>query len=137
MDSSIFMDESSVPLEHEVQKTLGKSYAWFRELEMIACNHDQQAIAEWHYSKAGWNYRLKGKKKVLIYMMPLADRFRISFVLSARAVKAALTAPIQDSIKKIIAEARTYAEGTGFRIDVNDKKTANDVEHLLLLKLKS
>ncbi len=92
---------------------------------------------EWNYSRSGWNCRIKGKKSVIVYLMPGNVHFKASFVLGAKATTDALNSNIAESIKKLISEAKVYAEGRGVRIEVTSNQIAANIETLIDIKLSA
>lgn len=135
MDTSIFTDKEKAPDEKELANALGKSYDWLSELKALITEHVPDAKEEWNYSKMGWNYRIKDKKRAIMYVMPYDKYFKASFVFGAKATEQALADNISPSIKDIITTAKVYAEGRGFRVDVTSKKIAADVKRLVAIKL--
>jgi hypothetical protein len=62
--------------------------------------------------------RVKRKDRTILYLIPGAGAFQAAFVLGDRAVATTQSAALPERIHRLIAEARHYAEGTGFRTDV-------------------
>ncbi len=135
-DTSIFLDKDTKPGNEELKAALGKLYrSWVRVVKYAIENGP--GTEEWHYSKSGWNCRIKGKKSVIIYLMPGDRHFRASFVLGGKATTEALESNIPDDIKKLISEAKVYAEGRGVRIDVTSDKMTAHIETLINIKLST
>jgi hypothetical protein len=59
----------------------------------------------------GWNYRIRDKKRVLVYFMPCDGFFKISLVFGEKAAKEALVSGISKEIKDMISSAKVYTEG--------------------------
>ena len=136
MEQSIFTEQGKAPGDKELEKVLGKNYTSWNEIRRYVMEHCPVATEEWNYSKFGWNYRLKDKKRAIIYLMPGEQQFKASFALGQKAVAEALSSDLTEDIKVIISSARTYAEGTGVRIIVNNKKTVKQILKLVDIKLK-
>lgn len=136
MEKSIFSDKTSAPDNASLKKELGKLFNAWEELKAYVLERSPSAVEEWNYSSLGWNYRIKDKKRVLIYLMPGHNEFRFSIVLGQKAIAELLAADIAPAIKDIISSSKTYAEGTGVRIEIKDKSLLPDLKKLADAKLK-
>jgi hypothetical protein len=137
MGLSIFTDKSKSPDNNELKKALTGNYKLWNEIKEYVIIKYPEAEEEWKYAgkSFGWGYRLKDKKRVLVYFMPCDKYFKVSFVFGQKAADEALSSSISKDIKDIISSAKVYAEGRGFRIDVLDKKIINDIKKLVDIKL--
>ena len=135
MESSVFTDKSKAPDEDMLMQAMGNMYSVWADIREYVFAGCSSAVEEWNYSKLGWNYRIKDKKRVIIYMMPGDKAFRASFVLGEKATQHAMANLKSEEIKDIISSAKVYAEGRGVRIEVNKKKTAEDIKKLVDAKL--
>ena len=138
MALSIFDDKERMPDEAALTRALGKARArWDRLCAFVRA--EVPGIEElWSISggaKAGWGFRLKDKKRVVLYLIPGERTFKAGIVLGAKATDAALASAIPDSIKDAIRAAPVYAEGRGFRIDVDSVATVAALETLIRVKL--
>lgn len=136
MEQSIFTEPGKAPGDKELEKALGKTYTSWNEIRGYVMEHCPAVTEEWNYSKFGWNYRINDKKRAIIYLMPGEQQFKASFALGQKAVAEALAGDLTEDIKAIISTARIYAEGTGVRIIVNNKKTVRQILKLVDIKLK-
>ena len=95
--------------------------------------------AEWNFpgKKYGWSYRIKDKKRAILYFLPLDHYFKVAFVFGQKAFDQIMESPISDRIKKELSEAPKYAEGRGIRIDVKDELILPDIKGLIEIKLKN
>jgi hypothetical protein len=134
-DQSIFADKNKQPREQDLSIALGKAHNHWKSIKEQVLERIPGVKEEWNFSRRGWNCRLKGKKRVIIYLMPLAAGFKASFVFGVKATEEAMKADISDATKQIINEAKVYAEGRGFRIEVKNFKIASDVKKLVAIKL--
>ena len=93
-------------------------------------------IEEWNFSgKAyGWSFRLKQKKRTLVYMTPCRGYFLASFALGEKACLAAHAAGLPAPVLAIIDGAPKYAEGRGVRIPVRSRRDVDNVECLVAIK---
>lgn len=134
MDNSIFTDKTAAPDVKALKNALGKTYSNWEKIKGYVFDKCRDTQEEWNFSKFGWNCRLKERKCIIIYLMPCDGFFKVSMVLGKRAVELALESAISEDIKTIIRSAKTYTEGTGFRIDIRDSKLVTDVKMLIDIK---
>jgi len=137
MGLSIYTDKLKCPDEKSLEESLGKNYGLWREIRAFVFEEYPGAKDEWKYSgiNYGWGYRLKDKKRVIVYLTPCMEYFLVSLVFGEKAVKETLNSKISSEIKEIINSAKVYAEGRGFRLDVKNKKILKDVKSLIRIKL--
>lgn len=92
---------------------------------------------EWNYSgdKYGWGFRIKDKKRAIIYLLPRDRFFKAAFVFGQKATDAIMASRISDTIKSELASARVYAEGRGIRITVSNQSNINDIKELIDIKI--
>jgi hypothetical protein len=123
MDQSIFMNKAIIPNDKDVQIELGKTYTFWKEIiDFVVLKYPKTAM-EWSYpgSKYGWSFRMKDRKRVIIYLLPRENYFKVAFVFGQKAYELILDSPISESIKTELVAARVYAEGRGIRMDVKGR----------------
>lgn len=137
MDSSIFMDKAVKPDNAELQKTLGIKYYLWMDIRDYVFEKYPKAIEEWNYpgAKYGWSFRIKDKKRAIVYLLPREQSFRVALVFGEKATRQALVSSISSFIKKEIEAAPVYAEGRGFRIEVVNEQILPDIKKLIDIKL--
>jgi len=135
MDSSVFQDKAKKPEREDLKTALGKNFDLWDEIIKFVIKSHEDAFEEWNFSKSGWSCRIKDKKRAIIYLMPYEKYFMSSFVFGEKAVQSALQSNISDEIKDTIKSAKVYAEGRGVRIEVRNKKAADDMKELVRIKL--
>ena len=77
---------------------------------------------------------LQHKKRTLLYLTPDAGKVWIAIVFGERAFKLALSSSLPDGIKKLLLEARPYAEGRGIRFPISSPNDVSTVAKLLEIK---
>ena len=134
--TSIFISKENKPTPIDLAAVLGRSYSTWQELEALVKATYPPAITEWNFFsiKYGWNFRIKDKRRAIIYMQPQDKYFIASFVFGQKATDAIMDSGISDSIKNELTNARVYAEGRGIRIEVKNKKIMNDLKELVKIK---
>lgn len=136
---SIFSDKAKQPTEKELVKGLSKTFEIWKELEGFTKLCYPAAKSEWKFSgeKFGWGYRISDKKRVLIYLLPRDQFFKVAFVFGEKAMQHILKSDINEFIKAELQNAKPYAEGRGIRIDINDRSMVGDLQKLIEIKVAS
>ncbi len=131
-----FVGKSNKPSNDELAAALGPAKTLWDELAGDLVRENQIDVQEWNsYSpKAGWALRLKHRERTIVYMVPLRGSFQSTLVLGDKAVKAAQQSTLPARVRKLIAEARRYAEGTGVRINVDGPEDISAVKKLARIK---
>ncbi len=137
MDTSIFADKAVTPDENMLSVALGDLHPAWIEIKTYVFDKYPLAKEEWNFpgQKYGWSFRIKDKKRAIIYLLPRDKYFMVAFVFGEKAANDALGSNISDSIKNEISSARVYAEGRGFRIEVKDGSLFEDIKKLIEIKL--
>jgi hypothetical protein len=125
-----------IPSTAELETALGKTYAVWQKLIADLAQDFGGLREEWKPSKLpfGQCCLLKQKDRTLLYLLPGASAFEISIVLGERAVAIALASDLSAGTKKMIAEARRYAEGRGIRFAVKSKAQIAEIRKLVVIK---
>jgi hypothetical protein len=139
MDISIFTDKSKQPAKHDLIKALDKTFEIWQEIREYTLLKYPDAIEEWNYSgdKYGWSFRIKDKKRAILYLLPRDRYFKVAFVFGQKATYAIMESDIAAEIKSELQSAKVYAEGRGIRLAVMDEKILADIKRLIDLKLLS
>ena len=118
---------------------LGSSFIFWEQISQLVLSKYPQAVSEWNYpaQKYGWSFRIKDKKRAIIYLLPLDRLFMVAFVFGDKAVAEIMKAPITQEIKSELSQARKYAEGRGIRIEVKDDSLLGEIEQLIDIKLNN
>jgi hypothetical protein len=77
---------------------------------------------------------LQHKKRTLLYLIPDKGQFAVAVVLGERAYGLAMASSLPAAIKKMLSEARPYAEGRGIRFPVNSLSDIPVVAKLVEIK---
>ncbi len=137
METSIFMDKAQIPDDALLKSALGNLSNTWIEIRHYVFEVYPTAKEEWNSSgaKYGWSFRIKDKKRAIIYLLPRNKYFLVVFVFGEKASIDALKSDISQDIKDIIQSAKVYAEGRGFRIDVRNREILMDIKKLIDIKL--
>jgi hypothetical protein len=136
-EASIFTEKANRPTEAELKKALGKTYLLWKKVCNLVYAKVPDAITEWNFPgvKYGWSFRIKNKKRVIIYFLPGPGLFRVAFVFWNRAYQEIMLSTVSPGIKTSLSAAKIYAEGRGIRIDVTGKEILGDISRLVDFKL--
>jgi hypothetical protein len=134
---SYFIDKKFTPTNQDLKETLGSTFSIWESLVDTTKTLYPKAIEEWNFSgeKYGWSFRIKDKKRAIIYLLPQDKFFKVSLVFGQKATDAILNSAIGDDIKTELKTTKVYAEGRGIRIDVKNKSSLKDIQELIKIKL--
>lgn len=137
MDSSVFMDKDRLPSAGDLEGALGEKHALWMEIRKEVLRKYPEGTEEWNFpgKKYGWSYRIKDKKRAIIYLLPGDKTFMAAFVFGGKAFNAILESDVSGQIKADLRNARVYAEGRGIRIQVTDSSSLKDIFQLVDFKL--
>lgn len=137
MDKSIFTDKNIVPNDSDLAKALGPCYDLWQNMKEYVLLKYPKATVEWKYpgDKYGWSFRLKDKKRAIVYLLPRDQYFKVAFVFGQKATDVILKSDVSEAIKADLAAARAYAEGRGITIEVKNSMVVNDVKELVDVKI--
>jgi hypothetical protein len=138
-DISIFMDKATVPTEDILSEKIGPSFSWWTEIREFVLASCKNCVAEWNFpgKNYGWSYRIKDKKRAIIYLLPRNGCFKVAFVFGQKATDQILESDISAEIKDQLMKAKKYAEGRGISIDVADEDILMEIKKLVWIKMKN
>lgn len=134
---SIFTDKAIQPTAVALKNALGTTFNSWQAIAEYTKERYPNAVEEWNFSseKYGWSFRLKDKKRVLVYLLPRNMFFKVAFVFGQKATDTVLESSISEDIKNEIKAAKVYAEGRGIRIDINEQTAIEDIKKLIDIKI--
>ncbi|MCX6231754.1 MAG: DUF3788 family protein [Bacteroidetes bacterium] len=137
MEISIFTNKISIPSNNDLLHSLDKTYVLWQEIRDYCFLKYPDAIEEWNYpgEKYGWSFRIKDKKRAIVYLLPRDHFFKVAFVFGQKATDAIMASEVSAEIKSELLAARVYAEGRGIRIAVTDEHILADIKTLIDIKL--
>jgi hypothetical protein len=137
MALSAFEDKTAAPGERALAEVLGPTSQLWERLKHDLERAHGPLIGEWNFSgKAyGWSFRLKQKKRTLVYMTPCRAHFLASFALGEKACLAAHAAGLPAPVLALIDGAPKYAEGRGLRIPVRTSRDLESVKAVATIKV--
>lgn len=138
MDKSCFTDKTVTPDDRMLAKALGMTYTIWKKIAEYVIGSYPSALQEWNFpgEKYGWSFRIKDKKRAIVYLLPRDQYFLTAFVFGQKATDEIMKSNISQSIKDELNAARVYAEGRGIRIAVKNDALLKDISLLIDIKLK-
>jgi hypothetical protein len=139
LEPSAFVDKSGAPARDALEAVLGAAYRWWEALQLrLAIDHDP-LLADWTFSgrRNGWTLRLKHRDRPIVYLTPLAGRFRANLAIPERAMTAALEADLPEAVRAIVASAPAYVEGRAVRFEVASEDDVAAVLRLAQIRMVS
>jgi hypothetical protein len=137
-DISIFRDKEIKPTDKDLAEKLDTTYDLWKLIYDLVLSKYPKGLVEWNYpgKKYGWSFRIKDKKRAIIYLLPRNGYFKVAFVFGQKATDSVMESEISSAIKTELMQATKYAEGRGIRIDVKNDSIIPDIEQLIDTKLK-
>jgi len=135
MSLSAFGDKTVKPDEDAVAAVIGRTAPLWEDAKGHLAGYGNVS-EEWKFysKKAGWTLVVKSGERTLVYLIPQNGHFKTNFVFGGKAVEAAKKADLPASVIGKIEEARQYAEGRSFMIDVKDPDDVGIVAELIRIK---
>jgi len=137
METSIFMDLSKKPETADLEIPLGNTFPFWQEISDFVFAKYPAAIEDWHVSvkKYGWGFRLKDKKRAIIYLSPREGFLRVTMVFGQKATDQILSSEISADIKEELLNSKVYVEGRVIRLEIQDTTLLNDIKKLIEIKI--
>lgn len=137
MALSAFEDKASPPGDRALEEMLGRTSNLWHRLKNDLQEAHGPLTEEWTFSgkSYGWSFRLKQKKRTLVYMTPCRAYFLASFALGEKACRAAQSAGLSAPVLAVIEGAPKYAEGRGVRMPVRSRRDVDNVKSLAAIKV--
>ena len=135
--TSIFKDKKTEPNEEMLAAVLNDTYHQWVELRAYLKHIFPDIKEEWNFGgrKYGWSYRMKDKKRVVMYLLPRDGKFKVAFVFGKKAIDRILEEIVHPSFLLELANAPEHVEGRGIRWDVKDNSELEMMKKLLHIKL--
>ena len=124
------------PADAELKAILGKAGAVWSAIVRAVEEKFSPLDQEWKPSKAAFGRicLLRYKQRTLLYLTPDKGQVVVAIVLGERAFELAMAASLPAAIKKMLSEAKPYAEGRGIRFPVSSMSDVAVVAKLVEIK---
>lgn len=137
MDTSVFIDLAKTPGAADLEILIGSTYPIWMEIRNFVFEKYPAAIEEWHVAvkKYGWSFRIKDKKRAIIYLSPRKGFFKVAMVFGQKASNQIFNSEIKEFIKCELMNSKVYVEGRVLSIDVLDLLYLTDIKKLVEIKI--
>lgn len=137
MTTGAFMDKTHEPTAEEVLAALGPSGPrWQALVRYVSDTYQVEGELLFAGKKDGWAVRYKKGGKPLLWLYPMAGRFRALVVLGQAGTEKALASPLSDRTRKVIESAHQYHDGRWIFMPVESQQDVADVQQMLLAKAR-
>lgn len=135
---SIFTDKKVQPANAHLRIALAETYEYWKEIITLTDKLFPENIKEWFVSgaKYGWAFRIKDKKRALIYLLPRDSFFKVSFVFGQKASDEIFQSKVSEIIKTGLKSAKVYKEGRSITLEIKDGQLMTDIQKLIEIKIK-
>jgi len=137
MDTSYFTDLTKIPCNEDLKVAIGDLFPVWMEIRNFVFEKYPAAVEEWHISikKYGWLYRIKDKKRAIIYLSPREGFFKATMVFGQKAVDKIMLTDISEELKLELKSSKVYVEGRVLRIEKVDYLNIPDLKNLIEIKI--
>jgi hypothetical protein len=124
------------PTGAELKAALGSAAALWSDIVRVVEEAVSPLDTEWKPSKTGFGRicLLQHKKRTLLYLTPEKEKVGVAIVLGERAYGLAMASSLPAAIKKLLAEAKPYAEGRGIRFAASSPSDVSTIKKLVEIK---
>jgi len=139
MSESIFDNKTIKPGTNDLNKVLGISSEYWNDFRRHIEEKFGPLTEDWKFynQKSGWILKVLKKKRNLIFMIPVEDYFKITFVFGDKAVLVAEKSDLPREIINTLKDARKYMEGRGIQIEVKDLEDVKNIKKLVEIKVNN
>ncbi len=136
MDSFTSFDHQPSP--EEIRHALGSRYPLWERLTRFIDTHYQATgkWSRWGPAGYGWGLRYRGNGKALVALYPQKGRIVAQVVLGKAQTERALALKLGDKVSTILRDAPQLRDGRWLPIPILDDGDVEDVEQLLLVKMR-
>jgi hypothetical protein len=137
MNARLFMEKKDKPSGARLKRIYGERYSYWNELALFIEDGFGKTKDEWKYygPKSGWVGKLYLRKRNLLFFIPNKKYFTIGMVFGDKAVGAITKSDLPEEIISEIKDAKKYAEGRGFRLEIKNRKSLEILKTLLRIKI--
>jgi hypothetical protein len=138
MAESCFTDRKHQPTPEEIRSVLGSCFPlWERLTSFIEKSYLIEGTwSTWGPAKSGWNLRYRRSGKSLAALHPQQERILAQIVLGKAQAERALQLELGEETSRMLQEAPQLRDGRLLLIPVTSESEAQDVEKLLLAKMR-
>lgn len=134
---SVFLDKEQMPDDDGLKQHLDKTFDYWKRIREYVLVQYPKGEELWSYfsKKYGWSYRIKDKRRAIIYLSPRAGYFLVTMVFGFRAVDHIVATELDPWIRDTLKNSKAFPEGKVIRIPVKDESWLDSIEALVKIKL--
>jgi len=134
---SCFVDREQEPSPGAVREALGRACAAWDELEThLADLYGLKGSLHFMYgARYGWALRFRRGAKLIVAMYPNHAHLTVQVVLGRAQVAMAAAMHLSSDILKVLRAAKDYPEGRWLFVPLSSLKSAQEMKHLIALKV--
>ena len=135
----MFLDKSTQPTERQLKDAIADTYEYWNEIKNRITELYGDTKGEWKFysKKSGWTLKTLLKKRNLFFFQPFANYFSLTFVFGNKAVNAIEESDVSETFKRVLRDAKKYAEGRSLLVKVKTRNDLTDVNKLIDIKVKN
>ena len=139
MPDYLFLDKSIQPTERQLKDAIADTYEYWIEIKkrIAALYGDTKAEWKFYSKKSGWTLKILLKKRNLFFFQPFANYFSLTFVFGDKAANAIEESDVSEALKRVLRDAKKYAEGRGLLVEVKTRNDLADVYRLIDIKINN
>lgn len=134
-----FIGKKEQPTDADLAGALGNAKpVWDRLVAMLTADCPE-LVPEWKFYslKMGWAFRLQHKKRNVIHFGPCTGSFQVMLILGDRTLRTVREGSLSDRMRKIVATAPKFPEGTGIRFVRVSERDLPAIRKLAKVKIES
>ncbi len=95
--------------------------------------------SEWKFysKKSGWTLKTLLKKRNLFFFQSFANYFSSTFIFGDMAVNLIEENGVSEALKRVLRDAKKYAEGRSLPVKVKTRNDLTNVNKLIDIKVKN
>jgi hypothetical protein len=135
----LFLDKSTQPTERQLKDTIADTYEYWDEIKNGITELYGDTKGEWRFysKKSGWTLKTLLKKRNLFFFQPFTNYFSLTFVFGDKAVNVIEESDVSEALKRVLRNAKKYAEGRSLLVNVKTRNDLTDVNKLIDIKVKN
>ena len=139
MPDYLFLDKSTQPTEKQLEAAIADTYEYWIEIKNRITELYGETKGEWKFysKKSGWTLKTLLKKRNLFFFQPYANYFSLTFVFGDKAVNVIEKSDVSEALKRVLRDAKKYAEGRGLSIDVESSEKVEIIKKLIEIKINN
>ena len=139
MPDYLFLDKSTQPTEKQLEAAIADTYEYWIEIKNRITELYGETKGEWKFysKKSGWTLKTLLKKRNLFFFQSYANYFSLTLVFGDKAVNVIEKSDVSEALKRVLRDAKKYAEGRGLLVKVKTRNDLLDVNKLIDIKVKN